>query len=200
MRKSVGFYKLTTFIGIIVIILAAFFHNNYNINKTNNTVYLKIIENIFRENGQHIELASALWGKGDVPLIKQLDTNYSFDSFSTDASNNMSVALKNDDHSEKYYQIMDLIKEVPNLTKNESVPLDINNIDYYIFGANVTWENKTQRKHYIRLFVDKNNNIYLPELYPYHDSNSSIEENKFMVFKANNKAEGLIESILKDVK
>jgi len=199
MRKSVGFYRLTTFMGIIVILLAAFFYNNYNINKTNSMVYLNIIENIFRDNGEQIEWASALWGKGDVPLIKQLDTNYPFDG----PSNNLSIALKDKTFSEeKYYLIMDLIKEVPNLEKIESVPLN-NNIDYCIIGANILYrKNKTQSQHYILLFVDKNNNIYLPELYPYHDNNSNVNNvgNKFMVFRANDKAKGLIESILKDVR
>ena len=63
-------------------------------------------------------------------------------------------------------------------------------------------KNKTQSQHYILLFVDKNNNIYLPELYPYHDNNSNVNivGNKFMVFRADDKAKGLIESILKDVR
>ncbi|MHB8076546.1 hypothetical protein [Desulfosporosinus fructosivorans] len=132
--------------------------------------------------------------------MNHLNTNYPLDTVSS------TFASKNDKLSEKkYYLFMDLVKEIPKLEKVELEDLNIS--DYHIFGANITWEKKkssvivAQRAYYVRFFVDKNNNIFLPEQYPYYDNNSNvrIQGNKFMIFHANDKAKGLIELILKDV-
>lgn len=186
--------KLSFLIGIIItVLLYLSIYFNHNLNNVYSNDYLKIIDNIFSNESKGIMGAVALWGKGDNSLVDQLYSTYPLDTTSC------IFASSNDNQSDKYYLIMDLIKEVPNL---EKVDLnDLNNADYRIVGANLTWEIKRnltvyQRAFYVRLFIDKNNNIYLPEIYPYHDNNArSIVGNKFMVFKANEKVRGLIENI-----
>ncbi|WP_425800888.1 hypothetical protein ACHOLT_11910 [Desulfitobacterium sp. Sab5] len=183
---------LPPFIGIItVIILSSAFYNNDNANSTN---YLRIIDKVFSENSKYIRGAVVLWGKGDVPMINQLYTNYPIDSASC------TFASKNGKLAEKYYLIMDVIGEIPKLDKVELRNLNIE--DYYELGANIEWENKNnsksiQKYYSVRVFVDRNNNIYLPEIYPYHDNNTNyrIEGNRFLMFLANDKTKGLLEKI-----
>lgn len=59
-------------------------------------------------------------------------------------------------------------------------------------GANIDWNYKyhsklTQKLSTVRLFVDSDNNIYLSELYPYHDNNANVNlvGNSFMKLIAN---------------
>ncbi|WP_434512146.1 hypothetical protein [Desulfitobacterium sp. AusDCA] len=186
--------KFSFLIGItIAILLFIYLYFNHNLTNVYSNDYLKIIDNIFSNDSKGIKGAVVLWAEGDDPLMDQLYSNYPLDTSS------FTYASSHDNQSDKYYLIMDLIREVPNL---EKVNLnDLNNRDYHILGANLTWEVKRnfmvyQRAFYVRLFVDKNNNIYLPEIYPYHDNNAkSIVGNRFIVFKANDKVREIIEKI-----
>lgn len=121
---------LPTLVGIVIVVLLSTFF--YYKDDTSNTLdYLTIIQNIFRNSGQNIHGAVALWGKGDVLLDKQLHSNYPLDNIS------VRFVSKNDERSEKYYLIMEVIKEIPELEKTEVKGFYMGN--YHIIGANIQW-------------------------------------------------------------
>ncbi|MGE4274329.1 MAG: hypothetical protein AB7E31_15945 [Desulfitobacterium sp.] len=184
-------------IGIaIIVLISSYYYSSDNLNTSENKDYIKIIDNIFSNESKNIRGAVVFYGKGDIPLINHLYSNYPLESIYW-------ISASKDDNPEKYNLIMELIKEIPLQIKGETGDLNIN--DYYIIGANIDWDEKrligvNQHCSYIRLFVDKNYNIYLPEIYPYHDNNATeIVGNKFMALKANDKARELIENIIKDI-
>jgi len=184
---------LPTLVGVaIVVILSSFFYNLSD-SSSQDKHYQKIIETIFAGEKKNIRGAVVFYGKGDVPLIDHLYSNYPLES--TDW-----VFAGKEDNPEHYNLIMDLISQIPLQNKVETRNYQIT--DYYIIGANIDWELKTitgvkQRFHYIRVFVDKDYNLYLPEIYPYHSDNSpKIEGNKFLTYHASDTLKKQIDQII----